>query len=734
MQLVLDDQLRGARAGAGAEEGARALLPCDARELVDGADQERRRLLVEGLVHHVAGQRTRIGAEFALGIDAMEMEFLLGRMVSVRCVERRAAPRAAFQKQLVARLGPACPDLLDELLRAVEPVGADRAPDPDADVDRGVTQSLRVPPANQLQGADHARRPFELLPGEQAQRVAHECRGACARAGVFQTAPDDQERDQTQVRLGLATAGGKPDEVQNVAKLVILADRGHHDGEQKRQLKGTPTVVLRLGFTAGDTVGPAHLVEHRPIGQPERLRREPVVAQRLHARPHAVEGDVHPVADPVRRSLLRAARNPGGDALLLRHPARVAADESVEFVEHGRLGETREVENRIVAADVHGHHRDFGVGHELGPDPRRVARPHVPVGGRSVTDGIDALFPVLKLQLLLLFGEQAGIDPGVVDELSALDDTLEPGLEQRFAHSIAGSLACRGVRVQLAPVAQGDGEDAAVSMRPRTNVDSRTSSPKRLVGLARNGGSRPGDRGFREFGPGVLPSLKSSPLASFFGASIYGSGGRDGKSHVPANVAGESDRRRRHVPAPARRSRERRDIGFRARVRRVFVFVGLVVQVRFRFVTDRRCGIDAGSVGFDRMQHPGRVSVQGGHPHGALTGRTDELATQPSDKLLPGLDVHHFPLQAVGRVSQRNGGPRRPRARPTAGIASPRQFKARMRHSRTPTSGSRDRKMVERPPVSIDADSMPSLERTSGSLFESLSSATLDVIAIADQP
>ena len=41
--------------------------------------------------------------------------------------------------------------------------------------------------------------------------------------------------------------------------------------------------------------------------------------------------------------------------------------------------------------------------------------------------------------------------------------------------------------------------------------------------------------------------------------------------------------------------------------------------------------------------------------------------------------------------------------------------------------------MVERPPVSIDADSMPSLERTSGSLFESLSSATLDVIAIADQ-
>ena len=97
-----------------------------------------------------------------------------------------------------------------------------------------------------------------------------------------------------------------------------------------------------------------------------------------------------------------------------------------------------------------------------------------------MTDGVDALLPVLKLQLLLLFGEQAGVDPRVVGELPALDDTLEPGLEQRHAHPIAGSLAWRGVRIQLAAVAQGDGEDTAVPMRPRPNVDSRASSPKRL--------------------------------------------------------------------------------------------------------------------------------------------------------------------------------------------------------------------------------------------------------------
>ena len=568
VQLVLDDQLRRARAGAGADSGAkestRALLPCDACELVDGADQQRRRLRVEGFVHHVAGQWTRVGAELARRLDAVEMELLLRRMVSVRCVERRAAPRAAFQQQFVARLGPAAPELLDEFPGLIEPVGADLSPNPDADVDRGLAQPLRISPANQLQGAHHARRPFELLPGQQAQRVAHEGRGASARVGVLQTAPNDEERDQPQVRLGLAAAGGKPDEVQDVAELVVLSDRGHHDREQKRQLKGTPTVVLRPRFAASDMVSPAHLVEHRPIGQPERLRRAPVVVQRPHACPHAVERDVHPVRDAFRRSLLRAAWKPGGDALLLRHPAGIATDESREFVEHRCLGETREVENRIVAADVHGHHRHFRVGHELRPDPRRAARPHVPVGGRSVADGVDALLPVLKLQLLLLFGEQARIDSRVVDELSALDDALEPGLEQRLAHPIAGSFAWRGVRIQLATVAQGDGEDTAVPMRPRTNVDSRASSPKRLDRLARNGGSRPSNHGFREFGPGVLPSLKSPPLASFFDASIYGSGGRYGKAHMPANVAGESDRRRRHVPAPARRSRERRGIGFRA--------------------------------------------------------------------------------------------------------------------------------------------------------------------------
>ena len=66
-----------------------------------------------------------------------------------------------------------------------------------------------------------------------------------------------------------------------------------------------------------------------------------------------------------------------------------------------------------------------------------------------MTDGIDALLPVLKLDLLLLLAEKARIDPWIFDEFAALDSAFEPGLEQRLVDSIAGSLARRSVWIQL---------------------------------------------------------------------------------------------------------------------------------------------------------------------------------------------------------------------------------------------------------------------------------------------
>ena len=47
-----------------------------------------------------------------------------------------------------------------------------------------------------------------------------------------------------------------------------------------------------------------------------------------------------------------------------------------------------------------------------------------------MTDGVDTLLPVLKLDLLLFLREQTRIDPWILHELAALDGALEPRLEQ----------------------------------------------------------------------------------------------------------------------------------------------------------------------------------------------------------------------------------------------------------------------------------------------------------------
>ena len=129
MQLVLDDQFRRARAGANSKEGPGSFFPRDARELVDGADQQRGRAPVQGFVHHVAGQRAILRTEFARLIDAVEAKIVFLCLVAAGGVELRATPRTSFQEQLVPRIGAAAPDLLHELAGLVECVRADLAAD-----------------------------------------------------------------------------------------------------------------------------------------------------------------------------------------------------------------------------------------------------------------------------------------------------------------------------------------------------------------------------------------------------------------------------------------------------------------------------------------------------------------------------------------------------------------------------------------------------------------------------
>ncbi len=131
VQLVLNDQFRRAPTLARAEECTGSLLPCDPGELVDGADQQRRRLLVECVVHHVARERTAVFAERALTVDTAEVKAAC-RGVVVGNIERRAAPGALIQQQGVAGRRPARVDLGDAGLGFAECVGGACAAYPDA--------------------------------------------------------------------------------------------------------------------------------------------------------------------------------------------------------------------------------------------------------------------------------------------------------------------------------------------------------------------------------------------------------------------------------------------------------------------------------------------------------------------------------------------------------------------------------------------------------------------------
>ena len=558
-------------------------------------------------------------------------------------VERRAAPRTSFQQQLVACLGLAAPDLLHELSGLMEGIGADVAADPDADVDGCLAEPYGIPPADQLEGTDHARRAVELLPGEQAQGVAHERRGSTPGAGVLQAPPDDEERDKTKIRFGLAAAGRKPDEVQHVPVVVVFPNCGLHDREQKGQLEGTPPVAAGSGLLAGNPIGLAHLVEHRPVREPERLGRERVGAKHLDACAHARKSKVHPSADSIRGSLLRGRPQRCGDVPLLHDPIGVTFGEAGKIVRRVGTGEAGEVENHILLTGIDGHHRHLGLGHEVGPDPRRSARPYLPVRGRAVADRVDALLPVLELELLFFFGQQARVDARILDKLTALDHAFDPRLEQRLANPVPGPSVRRRVRVELSPVAQGHGEDDAVAMRPRANVDSRAPLPDRLGRFAARRGTRPRDGMLGKGGPDVLANQEPPPLAPLLIASVDGRGSRDREAHIAANTTGEADRRWRHVPPPARRSRMRFIVRLAARGRRFF---RVVEEGRLGLFVYCRGGVDTGQAGVYGVKHPRRISIQRRYPQAALSGRSDELSAQPGDELLSGFDVHQIPLPA----------------------------------------------------------------------------------------
>ena len=84
-----------------------------------------------------------------------------------------------------------------------------------------------------------------------------------------------------------------------------------------------------------------------------------------------------------------------------------------------------------------------------------------------------------------------------------------------------------------------------------------------------------------------------------------------------------------------------------------------------------------------------------------LTGRADELAAQPFNKLFPGFDVHYLCLCTDGCESSRNSRKHRKRGRPAWDLSSYQWTNAWIRRSRATTTRTSKTRRREKLPVSV---------------------------------
>ncbi|HEY3258645.1 MAG TPA: hypothetical protein VGJ95_00005, partial [Pseudonocardiaceae bacterium] len=231
-------------------------------------------------------------------------------------------PELADVELDMAALGELADGPPERLLAALRPLvtgyrnwieaRATEADDPGRQLDgyrAQVTQSLDA--AQHLGCADQRGRAFELLDGQQPQRVPHEHGDAKvgAEAGVdrLQPAHRQGEGGEAEVGLGLAAAGGEPQQVGDgplrvVGALGVAGVGQRRQVEQdERELKRPPPVVVRpvqlachvvehparVGAAGAGHHGVDALHGHRPVGEAEGAPGDRIGTQE-------VDADLHP--------------------------------------------------------------------------------------------------------------------------------------------------------------------------------------------------------------------------------------------------------------------------------------------------------------------------------------------------------------------------------------------------------------------------------------------------------
>ena len=337
MQLVLDDQIgrierpaiveRSAFApGVGGaveteafseavdvpEECAGLADPGQAREFVDGGDQEGRQAPVDRLVDGQDRQRT-IAREVAGGVGAADLQ--VGRRQVVRNagkgrrLERRAAPGARLDRRrralvlagLVAAHPPNRRGLVGVAL-AAQPVRRGVGADPEADLDRPVaelTPSLFVDVvrigAHQLERAHDAGRARQLVEREQAQRVAHDNGDAgTEHARPGEPAVRDDEGCETEIGLGLAAAGREEQQVGNLAVGMLAIGKPGNVEKDEGELERPPfRRGLRRRISGRAGIAPPRSHGDGEVHVAEGAARDVVAGHEIDAFEDAPARDLH---------------------------------------------------------------------------------------------------------------------------------------------------------------------------------------------------------------------------------------------------------------------------------------------------------------------------------------------------------------------------------------------------------------------------------------------------------
>ena len=211
-------------------------------------------------------------------------------------------------------------------------------------------------------------------------------------------------------------------------------------------------------------------------------------------------------------------------------------------------------------------------------------RSRVPVHRDTMAHGIDAPVLVLEFEFLFLFCQQSRIDSGILDEFAGFHEALDTRLEQRLLDPLPRSFRAA---TQPLPIEQCNGQDGAVPMRPRANVDAGAVFPDRCV---RRIGYRPGQEVWPERGPFVFLRPETPPFVAVSGAPVDGGGSGDGEAHGASNEKRKPHGRRRYVTSLSD------GLGRRPTVRFV---TGPRGRLFFLILKRSRIGILAGDGGID---------------------------------------------------------------------------------------------------------------------------------------